>query len=375
MRQGGLVRRFGVVRSGLATLVAVCVGVLGLGVVPAGAQTGSIALSFTDTSDATLTSVGEDGGAQTVRLVATAAAAPSSAVTVTITVGGTGSTATSGLCALGSCSGDYTTITNVSVTIASGATTGHTDVSVSPNSDTVTEDHEIIKFTGTATGYTVTGADLAITDADRTITLTFNNNIFEEARGDSGTVAPITDRTITATMSGATSTYSTGINRPLSFHHITTQPSWENYETSANPPDAIDWSHTTDNPVAQPQIPRYIIIAAGATSDVASNNIQSTTELRFTLEGRNRKAAPDRTFEIRATIPGFTVVPAVGIVRDTDTDIAFSVSPSAVLAEGENGSGLTVSASYVSKPTGSPPNESYIGRSIDITVGVSGGVG
>ena len=373
MRQGGgLVRRFSALRGGLAGLVAVCVAVLGLGVVPAGAQSGSIALSFTDASNVALTSVGEDGGAQTVRVVATASAAPSSAVSVTVSFGGTGSTATTGVCVLGVCTGDYLIVADSTVTIASGATSGYVDVSVDVNSDTVTEDHEIIKVTGSATGYTVTGADLAITDADRTITLTFSNNVFEEGRGDSGTVAPITNRTITATMSGATSTYSTGINSRLVLHHITTQASWENYDTSANPREAIDWTHDTDQIALQPHLPRYIIIAAGATSDIASNSAQSTTELRFTLEERNRKAAPDRIFEIRATIPGFTVVPATGIVRDTDTDIAFSASP-AVLAEGDDGSGLTVSASYVSKPTGSPPSASYISRNINLTVGVSGG--
>ena len=90
------------------------VGVFGLAwacwgwaAVPAGAQNPTITFSFTDTSGNALTAVGEDEGAQTVRLVATASAATSSAVTVTVTIGGTGSTATIGTCVLSICSGDY----------------------------------------------------------------------------------------------------------------------------------------------------------------------------------------------------------------------------------------------------------------------------
>ena len=374
MRQGGLVRRFSVVRSGLATLVAVCVGVLGLGVVPAGAQSATIALSFTDTSNVALTSVGEDGGAQTVRVVATASAATSSTVSVSVTVGATGSTATLGA------TNDYTrSSSSVSVTIASGATTGNADVTITPVSDTVTENHEIIRFTGTATGYTVTGADLAITDADRTITLAFNNNVFVEGVGDSGGGPSVTDRTITATMSGATSTYSTGIDSLVRLYHVTTgsgvgagfgdtpSTNWENAGDRA-----ITFTQSGGDTTNQPHLARYIKIAAGATSDVISNNHGGDTTLKFVLGEKDRRVEPDRIFEMRATVAGFTVVPATGIVRDTDSDIAFTASP-AVLAEGANGSGVTVSAAYASKSGGSVPSASYIGKNINLTVGVSGG--
>lgn len=187
----------------LAAFFVVLAGVLGLGAVPAGAQTSTITLSFTDTLDTALTAVDENNGAATVRVVATASSAPSSNVSVTVTVGASGGTATSGACTGSgmsrSCIGDYeVSASSVTVTISSGVTSGSADVTVTPYADTVTEGHETIKFTGSASGHTVNGADLTITDDDIDIVLSV-----EPTRvGESASAQTVT---VTAAFAGTSS--------------------------------------------------------------------------------------------------------------------------------------------------------------------------
>ena len=123
----------------------------------------SIALSFTDTASTPvpLVDVGEDGGAKVIRVVASAPVAPTSAVVVDVVVGAEGTTAGAG---------DYSSSSDrVSVTIAANDTSGTADVTITPASDTITEDLEIIRFAGSATGYAVVANDLVIQDQDRAV--------------------------------------------------------------------------------------------------------------------------------------------------------------------------------------------------------------
>ncbi len=158
-----------------------------------------VALSFHQAvaGDPALSGVSESGGAQTVRVKATAGSAVSSATTVTVTVGAAGGTA-----ALGS-SGDYTrSAATVSVTIPNGGTESDTaDVTITPRDDGVAEGPETIRFSGT-------GNDLAVTDADleirETIELVLSATAVGEGDGDAGAV------TATARFAGATSSVLTG---------------------------------------------------------------------------------------------------------------------------------------------------------------------
>ena len=133
-----------------------------------------ISLSFTDggSSPAALTGLSEDGGAQTVRVKAAVAAAPSSDLTVNVTAGATGGTALPGA------GNDYVSSADTAqVTIKQGETSG-----LSPNliitvaDDTVAEGDETIRFTATAAaaGDRTSSADLAINDNDDDIVLSVN---------------------------------------------------------------------------------------------------------------------------------------------------------------------------------------------------------
>ncbi len=110
-----------------------------------------VVLSFHEavSGDPVLAGVVEDGGAQTVRVKATAAAAVSSDTTVTVNVGAAGGTAVLGP------SGDYTRggTGTATLTIANGMTVSNTaDVEITPAADAVVEGAETIRFTGEASG-------------------------------------------------------------------------------------------------------------------------------------------------------------------------------------------------------------------------------
>ena len=301
---------------------------------PAEAQTPTITFSFTDTSDTALTAVGEDEGAQTVRLVATASAAPSSAVTVTVTVGDTGSTATAGVCVLHICTGDYIATSLQSVTIASGSTSGYSDVPITFRSDTVTEDHEIIKFTGTATGYTVTGADLTITDADRTITLTWDDPAFTERDMTSG-FATITTRALTGTLAGTTSTFSSAINARVVIEAGTAA-------CCSTSTGDVDWAHYSASPAVDPTVAKYLNIAAGSVSG-------TITGLSVYIND-DEVAEPTETFYITLTAPGFDVARAEGTIADMDSTVALTLNPTTILegSDSSGGSSVSVSAAFQS---------------------------
>ena len=321
----------------LSAFVAVVLGlVLVLSAVPAGAQTTTIALSFTDTSDSALTAVGEDGGVQTVRVVATASSAVSSNVEVTVTVGASGGTATAGSCTGSGCTGDYeASASSVTVTIASGGTSGSADVMVTPFADTVTEDHETVRFTGAASGYTVTQADLAITDADRIITLTWDDPVFYEGEGYTSAniygVGQNPAREIKGTLSGTTSTYSGNINQRLRMESGTAI-----YGPHGND---VEWSHAPHSiPALDAVRRRFLNIPSGSVSATVGN---------LTLHIWNdRVAEPDQTHFVTMNAPsGFTVVRAQGVIKDMDSSVFLTPDP-ARLSEGEVGSSVSVSAAF-----------------------------
>ena len=287
-----------------------------------------IALSFTDPSGSALTAVGEDDGAQTVRVVATASSAVASSVAVTVTVGASGGTATSGA------ANDYTAgASSVTVTISAGAASGHAAVTITPNSDTVTEDHETIRFTGAASGfgYPVTGADLTITDADRTITLTWDNPAFTERDMTTG-FATITTRTLTGTLSGATSTLSSAVNVRAVIEAGTAA-------CCSTSTGDVDWMHYSASPSVDPTVAKHLNIAAGSVSG-------TITSLTVYIND-DQVAEPTETFYITLTAPGFDVVRAEGTIADMDSTVALTLSPT-TLAEGSDGSGVSVSAAFES---------------------------
>ena len=164
-----------------------------------------ISLSFHEAAsgEAALSGIGEGGGQRMIRVRAEASARVSGNTTVAVTVGASGGTAAS-------CTGsgqartcpDFTPgADTVNITIPDGRRRGTADVTITPVVDTVAEGTETIRFSGTATGYVVTGADLGITE---TIELTLSGSSVDEGAGNAGAVS------VTAGFPGAASSTLTG---------------------------------------------------------------------------------------------------------------------------------------------------------------------
>ena len=107
-------------------------------------------------------SVAEDDSATEVTVTATLGGSVtlSSATEVTVSVGG--GSATSGT--------DYTAVENFKLTIAATESSGTGTFTLTPTQDSISEDDETIDVTGTAGGFTVTRAEMTLTDDDQPAT-------------------------------------------------------------------------------------------------------------------------------------------------------------------------------------------------------------
>ena len=137
------------------------------------------------------TSVGEDASETEVRVIATLGGSVtlSSATEVTVSVGG--GTATSGT--------DYTAVADFTFTIAATESTGTGTFMLTPTQDSVSEGDETIDITGAASGFTVTKAEMTLTDDETASTaMTLSVDRTEVAESSSG--EPVE---VTATLDGA----------------------------------------------------------------------------------------------------------------------------------------------------------------------------
>ena len=181
----------------------------------AGASTGytvsgtSVTLTDDDATDLTLTaapaSVAEDAGATTVTV--TAATDGDTFKTdraVTVSVGDTEDSAASGT--------DYAAVSDFTITIAAGQSSGTGTFTLTPTDDTLMEGDEAITVSGTSTGLTVTGTSVTITDDDNPgLTLTADpSSVAENAGATKVTVTAKTggvtfpaDQTVTVTVGGS----------------------------------------------------------------------------------------------------------------------------------------------------------------------------
>ena len=111
---------------------------------------------------------------------------------VTDTVGAGGDGVTEGT--------DYQAVSDFTVTIGAGATSGTGTFTLTPTQDSLGEGDESITVGGTATGLTVTGTSLTLTDdetASTAVTLSVNPASVGEADGATAVV-------VTAALDGAT---------------------------------------------------------------------------------------------------------------------------------------------------------------------------
>ena len=222
----------------LALAAGLVWSVLPVAPVVVGAQT-AITLSVVESSGARaeVASLGEDSATsgKEFYLKASVTSAVTSSVTVSVTRGGTATVnnvhrifsirETRTECRGGDACID--SLTNFNVTISAGQTSGYNVIpwQLFTRADRITEDHETITFSGTASksGYTVTGATLEITDQDRAIKVNVSpDTVWERGEGESlnRTYGHLYEPTATPVVGGVTngvftastsSTYSPGL--------------------------------------------------------------------------------------------------------------------------------------------------------------------
>ena len=137
------------------------------------------------------TSVREDASATEVTVTATLDGSVTLAGATEVTVSVGGGSATSGT--------DYTAVADITLTIAATESTGTGTFTLTPTQDSVSEGNETIDVTGAAGGFTVTKAEMTLTDdetAPTAITLTTDpTSVGEDASA--------TEVTVTATLDGS----------------------------------------------------------------------------------------------------------------------------------------------------------------------------
>ena len=263
-----------------------------------------VTLTDDETAPASITlsaspaSVAEDDGATTITVTATlgGSATLPGATEVSVSVGG--GTATSGT--------DYGEVADFTVTIGAGDSSGRGTFTLTPTNDSLAEGDESIDVTGSATDFTVTKAEMTLTDdetAPGSITLTTSpTSVSESASG--------TTVTVTATLGGsATLPGATEVSVSVGGGTATS---------------GTDYAAVSDFTVTIPKE------SARGTGTFTLTPTQDTI------------AEGDETIDVTGSATDFTVTKAQVTLTDDDTapaSITLTTSPTSV---SESGSGTTV---------------------------------
>ena len=157
------------------------------------------------------------------------------ATATTVTVSVTGGTAVSGT--------DYAAVSDFTVTIPDGQTSGTATLSFDPTEDNLTEDDETVILTGSATGLTAGTATLTITDNNTLVT--FGASFYTVSEGAAATVlvdlstaptAPVTILLTKEHLGGATGTDYSGVPPSVTF---TTEQTQRTFTVTATD-DSVD---------------------------------------------------------------------------------------------------------------------------------------
>ena len=157
------------------------------------------------------------------------------ATATTVTVSVTGGTAVSGT--------DYPPVSDFTVTIQDGQTSGTAQLSFNPTEDNLTEDDETVILTGSATGLTAGTATLTITDNNTLVT--FGASFYTVSEGAAATVlvdlstaptAPVTILLTKEHLGGATGTDYSGVPPSVTF---TTEQTQRTFTVTATD-DSVD---------------------------------------------------------------------------------------------------------------------------------------
>ena len=283
-----------------------------------GLTAGTATLTITDNDDAptavTLgvspSSAAESAAATEITVTATLAGSAQLPADTAVTVSQTGGTATSGT--------DYAAISNFTVTIAAGASSGTSTLSFDPTEDTLDEENETVVLTGAAPdalGLTAGTATLTITDNDdapTAVTLAVSPTSVAEG-------ASATDITVTASLAGAARTADTAVTVS---------------RTGGTATSGTDYTAISDFTVT---------IAAGESSGTATLSFAPTED---TIDEESE------TVILRGNAPSslnLTAGTATLTITDNDsapTAVTLAVSPTSV-AESANATSITVTASLV----------------------------
>ena len=239
--------------------------------------------------------------------------------TVTVTVGDSGDSATSGT--------DYSAVTDFDVVIKAGDTSATGTFTLTPKDDTLVEGNESLSVDGAATGMTVNGASVTLTDDDGAPVINLSVNPSSVSEG-----AAATSVTVTATFSNS-STY--GAAKTVS---VTVGDSADSAESGT------DYAAVTSFDVT---------IAAGKSSGTATFTLTPTGD--SLVEG-NETLSLSGTSDL--TVNGASVT-----LTDDDgaPAINLSTSPSSV-SEGAGDTTVTVTATF--------SNSSTYGSAKTVTVSV-----
>ena len=257
-------------------------------------------LWLTDSATITLSAtpdVTEGGGAQTVTVTATASGTAQRAIPVTISVGKSGDGAVEGT--------DYNAVSDFTLTIPSGSSSGTATFKITPINDTTQESDETLSISGSASGGSkVTGTSVTILDNDVLLSLS-PASVGEE--GGAQTV-DVTARVKTARTTSRALTVSVG-------------------KLGDQAVSGTDYGAVADF---------SLTIAANQTSGTATFTFTPTDDT--IIEG-------SETLTVHATGTGLDVNSATLTLTETDTtDFVISLNPSRV-AEGINWRDLGVTIS------------------------------
>ena len=157
------------------------------------------------------------------------------ATATTVTVSVTGGTAVSGT--------DYPPVSDFTVTIQDGQTTGTATLSFNPTEDNLTEDDETVILTGSATGLTAGTATLTITDNNTLVTFGASSYTVPEGAGatvfvdlSTAPTAPVTILLTKEHLGGATGTDYSGVPPSVTF---TTEQTQRTFTVTATD-DSVD---------------------------------------------------------------------------------------------------------------------------------------
>ena len=269
------------------------------------------------------TSVGEDDDATTVTVTATlgGSATLSTATEVTVSVGG-------GSATLGT---DYAAVSNFTVTIPKETASETGTFTLTPTQDDIAEGDETIDVTGEADGFTVTKAEVTLTD-DETVPASITLSVSPTSVGEDDDATTVT---VTATLGGSVTLDSdTAVTVSVGGGSATL---------------GTDYAAVSNFTVTIPK--------------------ESASETgTFTLTPTQDDIAEgDETIDVTGEADGFTVTKAEVTLTDDETvpaSITLSVSPTSV-GEDDDATTVTVTATLGGSAT--------LSTATEVTVSVGGG--